>query len=375
MVNGLKQGDRVQASVKQVLGDDQAKLRFPSDWQNKILLGTVVARIPRSRSVSVRWSCISTPQTVSTRVLEKQMSDANTNDTIAASAAAAATADAIAGVTAPRAPRRGRGRPRRATPAPVVPAGLTDDEMEEIPECNMIDSSDEVVEEESDSDEDEGRNVPAHGLIWHSVEGEIEVDKEDRAKMDCRLIWRDGLQNDRSPLQYYMLLYPHTHLTQTICVTNNNFEDVGISRKLTRQEYFVFVGLLYACSLYPKFSVQDMFNKSCGLQRTRFLLVPNFAGYMSFTRFNQIRKHLEFLRGVTNEEAAKCVFWQVQPLVVAFNLSRKNHVSPVYKMVVDESMSEWRGRDQRHGDSGCPHVTKIIRKPKGVGMEVKNLAD
>ena len=43
--------------------------------------------------------------------------------------------------------------------------------------------------------------------------------------------------------------------------------------------------------------------------------------------------------------------------------------------MADESISEWRGKDQRHGKDGCPHVTKIVRKPKGVGMEIKNLAD
>ena len=38
-------------------------------------------------------------------------------------------------------------------------------------------------------------------------------------------------------------------------------------------------------------------------------------------------------------------------------------------------MFEWKGKDQRFGIDGCPHVTKIIRKPKGVDMKVKNMAD
>ena len=380
MVRGLKQGDRVQATAKNVLGLAQAKRRFKDDWETKILQGKVIARAGRRRSVTVQWSCISKPHTISTRMLQKVSTDEEdgTNATIAAAAAEAAAADANTGVTAAAAdrPRRKRGRPRRTTPVPVMAAGLTDDEMEEIPVCNEIDSSaEEVEEEDGDDDEDEGRNVFAHGLIWHGVEGDITVDQEDRAKMLCRLIWRDGLQNDRSPLQYFMHLYPHTHLTETLRATNANFEDAGISRKLTRQEYFVFVGLIFACSLYPNFSVQDMFNKSSGLRRTRFLLVPNFSVFMCLHRFNQIRKHMEFSVGVTNEEAKSCSFWQVQPLVDAFNHSRQTRVSPGYKMVVDESMSEWRGKDQRHGDSGCPHVTKIIRKPKGVGMEIKNMAD
>ena len=68
------------------------------------------------------------------------------------------------------------------------------------------------------------------------------------------------------------------------------------------------------------------------------------------------------------------MFWEIQNLVDEFNASHKRNFLPGSKMVVDESMFYWRGKDQRHGKEGCPHVTKIIRKPKGVGMEVKNLA-
>lgn len=44
-------------------------------------------------------------------------------------------------------------------------------------------------------------------------------------------------------------------------------------------------------------------------------------------------------------------------------------------MCGDEAICPWRGRDQRYAEDGCPHVTKIVRKPKGVGPEIKTLAD
>ena len=271
MVKGLKEGERVEGFAKKVLGEVNAKRRFPDDWQTKVLQGVVIARCTRGRSVSVQWSCITTPLRVSSRILERQDANTNTNAALAAAAAEAATNDANNGT------RRRRGRPRRTEPVPVVVAGITDDEMEEIPECDGIDSGDEVVDdEEEECEEDDDANIPAHGTVWHRVT-EVSVDKEDRAKMGCRLIWRDGLANDRSPLQYFLHLYPHTHLIETIRATNNNFEEAGINRKLTRQEYFVFVGLLFACSLYPKFSVADMFSKSSGLRRSRFLLIPDFS--------------------------------------------------------------------------------------------------
>jgi hypothetical protein len=38
-------------------------------------------------------------------------------------------------------------------------------------------------------------------------------------------------------------------------------------------------------------------------------------------------------------------------------------------------MSAWRGRDGKFDSAGMPHVTKIVRKPKGVGLEIRTLAD
>lgn len=42
---------------------------------------------------------------------------------------------------------------------------------------------------------------------------------------------------------------------------------------------------------------------------------------------------------------------------------------------VDESMSSWLGADGANTPTGMPHVTKIPRKPKGVGLEFKCVAD
>ena len=38
-------------------------------------------------------------------------------------------------------------------------------------------------------------------------------------------------------------------------------------------------------------------------------------------------------------------------------------------------MSSWRGKDGDFCSDGMPHVTRIDRKPKGVGCEIKNCAD
>jgi hypothetical protein len=44
-------------------------------------------------------------------------------------------------------------------------------------------------------------------------------------------------------------------------------------------------------------------------------------------------------------------------------------------MVVDEIMSAWTGAEMKYKHDGAPHVTKIPRKPEGVGIEMKAAAD
>ena len=152
--------------AKKVLGEVKDKRRFPDDWESKVLQGVVVARCTRGRSVSVQWPCITTPLRVSTRILERQDANADTNAALAVTAAEAAANDANNGVSAPRVTRSRRGRPRRTEPVPAVVAGITDDEMEEIPECDGIDSGDEVVDdEEEESEEDDDTNIKAHGTV------------------------------------------------------------------------------------------------------------------------------------------------------------------------------------------------------------------
>lgn len=215
-----------------------------------------------------------------------------------------------------------------------------------------------------------------HGLTWRSAPAGVTVDKPDRANVVCRLNWGDGLGNDRSPYQYFSLLYPRTHIDQMIKETNVKFERAGIHQEFTRQEFFVYVGLLFACSLYTKFTLKDLFSPNSDLRRSEFLQLPDYSKHMKYNRFKNINKHLTFASDVdlTVNQTDRDAFWQIQPLVDAFNNNRKNKVVPGNKLVGDESTSPWRGKDQRYGKRGCPQTIHIIRKPKPVCMEIKNLA-
>lgn len=49
-------------------------------------------------------------------------------------------------------------------------------------------------------------------------------------------------------------------------------------------------------------------------------------------------------------------------------------MTPSYKLTVDESMFAWYGRGN-YSEKGMPTVIKMKRKPRGIGCEVKTLAD
>ena len=62
-------------------------------------------------------------------------------------------------------------------------------------------------------------------------------------------------------------------------------------------------------------------------------------------------------------------------MVTYFNENRRDIVIPGTHMVVDESMSAWKGQEGKYSATGIPHATKIQRKPEGIGAEIKCLCD
>ena len=194
--------------------------------------------------------------------------------------------------------------------------------------------------------------------------------------------WHHGSSGEMAVLEMpatrwliFLQFHPdHLGAGGTLTATNLNLVSAGV-REMSEQEYFVYVGIMFALSFYPKIPTHDLFSSTSTLRRSDFLVLPDLSVYMAYSRFKDITTHLTFITVEEHQIAGdNDVFWKVQPLVDAFNHCRRENFSPGAKVVVDESIFEWKGKDQRFGNDGCPHVTKIIRKPKGVGMEAKNLA-
>ena len=66
-------------------------------------------------------------------------------------------------------------------------------------------------------------------------------------------------------------------------------------------------------------------------------------------------------------------WYPAQALVHMCASKWREMITPGYKITVDESMFAWYGRNGALG--GMSAVIKIKRKPKGVGCEVKTIAD
>eukprot|EP00731_Ephydatia_muelleri_P022143 Em0014g734a len=64
----------------------------------------------------------------------------------------------------------------------------------------------------------------------------------------------------------------------------------------------------------------------------------------------------------------------VRGLISAFNTTRMQNVKPGTEVVMDESMGKWIPMFEGTPE-GVPHLTKIIRKQCGVGIEYKDVAD
>ena len=78
----------------------------------------------------------------------------------------------------------------------------------------------------------------------------------------------------------------------------------------------------------------------------------------------------------TNEELADDSWLSIRCAVDSFNTNCRGGISPCVTLCADKSMGSWRGLAANVDDAvvGLPHVTKIARKPEGVGTESRTLS-
>lgn len=197
--------------------------------------------------------------------------------------------------------------------------------------------------------------------------------------MEPRLEWgEDGAVDGeaRTELGYFLHFFPLRAIDNTISLTNAELRRRGYSELRGssggRQELLQFVGIMMALSLHPKKSLQECFANNSIYS---FSPSPQLSEFMTLGRFSHLVACMTHAtKPQTDQELQEQGgFWAVQALVDAFNEQRRRIFRAGKKCCADESIFAWRGKDQRHQQGGCPHCTKILRKPQSVGMEIKNL--
>ena len=83
-------------------------------------------------------------------------------------------------------------------------------------------------------------------------------------------------------------------------------------------------------------------------------------------------KHIETAESLSDKKKAEDPFSKLTPVVEAFTEQRKRHIHAGSEVCADESMSEYYSEGQEHL-GGCPHQTRIARKPKELGWNSKTL--
>ena len=357
MAPGLREGDTVWGVGLKVLGVSRAKAFLGTRWKKGLIKGRVVRGEGRGRGRKwvVDWQDEGAPTTVAARSLQ-----------------------------------RGNGGGEDSHDEKEV-AGNDSDGGESGDDDGNADSdsssnSAESEDDDEDDDDNGGNNAGDDGgegassnsadelllvkdVQWQSVDS-VKENVLQGPLTSPRLLWDDNLPvQEKTPFIFFLLMFPVAEVGRIIEASATAWPDG--CRPMDRYEFYKVVGLLLAMTVHPLQNRRDYWEEEDGL-----FPASNFGGRfgMSRKRFEDILRYLrlDYSRGDGADEADPWL--PIRHFISAFNANMEARVVPGYKLCVDESMCSWRGRQ---GDAlgGMPHVTKIPRKPQGVGGELKDIAD
>ena len=141
------------------------------------------------------------------------------------------------------------------------------------------------------------------------------------------------------------------------------------SRTLTKGELVVFEGLLLAATLVTQRG-HALFTPPA--RPRRFTPHPGFEKYMTRARFDTIKRSI-LAACADHDSCGQDAWWEIRPLISAFNENRLVNVLRSDILVPDELMSPYQPRTTAAGD--LAHLSFVERKPKKLGTEFKCVAD
>jgi hypothetical protein len=321
MVVNIKVGDRVMGVTSKVL----QKGDYNKKDAKKTIEGTVQSMIGtgRSRKWSVKWDDPQKTTEVGARSLTKHSTTTNGTDTEESSSSSSEDS-----------------------------SGASSDH-------GQVSKQPTVAPAPSDLD--------PHGLHWEQVT-EVSVDTFSQPRRNFLLKWPNDLpQENRQPIHYFFLLFPTTSMSKFMEYTNIELQ--GASQKLlTKHEFYKFLGMIYAFTLVDYAKRSDYWGESTRLE---LFPKPNFGRFgIGQNRFETILRYLRCAPAGSDDR-----WCHIRAFVDSFNLNRQSVVEPSWILCVDEKTSSFRPRKGAYLPDGPPTITKIIRKPKSVCLELKDCTD
>ena len=243
-------------------------------------------------------------------------------------------------------------------------------------------ADEEQTESSSESDEEEliffgpqpppppqgaGADDPLcpHGLQWTVQSEPIRVDSRTTHNSAPHMRWKKGQSTlpSREPRVYFDHFLPPAWLDSIPHWTSAELAKKGLP-PMDRREFMTWMGVLFATTFGKNSKISDMWT-----EKDLGFFPPARTGErhgIGRNRWNNIKSCLTFTP--PGETADR---WRCRWLIDTWNDWMIESFTPGFKIVVDESVFEWRGRGD-YDTRGLPHVSKIARKPKGVGLELKN---
>ena len=327
-----KVGDRVQATAAAAMGKKLATQRYGANAKAKKLSGEIIASegSGRGRKWRVRWDDDKIGESVhSSRVLENAESVEDIEDDVVMD------------------------ERDSDEELPLEELAEAEPEMEEGREPTSMDRDPLVVK----------------GIKWTIVDNLVDI--RYIPKQRAHILWNRTQQLDsesnRSEVDYFLWSFPDKAVAEILeCTTNSMLKSKPSSIPVSRGELFKLLGFLLALTRTHS-KRRDLFSVSDGL-----FPAPKFGDRFGIHqhRVDELLQHISFGKVVDGDPAHGILCF-----IDHFNKCREDSYFPSWSICVDESMSAWRGKDGNFCSDGMPHVTKIARKPKGVGAELKDAAD
>jgi hypothetical protein len=236
---------------------------------------------------------------------------------------------------------------------PALPQSPQEPEDEDLIQTDEYFSENEI--EEVMPEETQDRPQYSWGPI--SVDARSAVGAENfcasLTNMNLRLL---------SVSAYFFALIPKKYIEDEVVGGTNAGTP---TLQLSVPEFWGFLGIMFIMSLHPGYTRSEFWQNAESTSNSYTVHPPNLRAIMSRNRFNDIMQALR----ITSVPSPPFVdrFWQIRPLIHAFNNNMNYYFKPSWKVCVDESMVVWTS-------DLAPGWIVVKRKPHPFGNEYHTAA-